>query len=192
MFNTDTDLVDQLKQKNESAFRYVVKKYQDQVVNTCYGLVQNKDDAEDLAQEVFLEVYRSIYSFNNQSKLSTWIYRISINKSLEWVRKDNRKKRWGQFKNWLGLTTEPDELENKSTLKPDEQLEDEERKKILQHHLQLLNERQRTALVMLYFEELTYQEITEIMNISVSSVESLLFRARQNLKNKLTTYYEHI
>src|SRR5210317_2479206 len=88
-------LVSDLKDGEEEAFRYLVDQYQDKVYNTCISFVKNPDDADDLTQEVFLEVYNSIHKFRLESKLSTWIYRISVNKSLEYLRKMKRKKRFG-------------------------------------------------------------------------------------------------
>lgn len=191
MILPDQQLTEQLKSGNEGAFRSLVASYQDKVVNTCYGFLHDEDDAKDAAQEVFMEIHRSVSQFKGESKLSTWIYRIAVTKSLEHIRKRDRKKRFGFLRGLLGTETEPDELENKSVPKPDENLENDERKKVLLKHVHELNESQRTAIVMLYFEELSYQEIADVMQTSISSVESLLFRARQNLKKKLSDFYEH-
>ena len=91
----DTEIIEQLKQGNEKAFRILVENYQKLVVNTCYGMVHNREDAEDIAQDVFVEVYRNVDSFRADAKLSTWLYRIAVNRSLNHIR-DNKKHKWFQ------------------------------------------------------------------------------------------------
>ena len=86
-----------LKEGNEKVFRQLVADYQLLVINTCFGIIQNREDAEDIAQEVFIEIYRSIHKFRSDSKLSTWIYRIAINKSLNFIRDNKRDKRFQSF-----------------------------------------------------------------------------------------------
>lgn len=85
-------LIQELKEGKESAFKSIVDAYQDMVYNTCLGIVKNEEDVEDLSQEVFVQVYQSIGSFKGESKLSTWIYRIAITKSLDHERKKEKKK----------------------------------------------------------------------------------------------------
>jgi RNA polymerase sigma factor (sigma-70 family) len=92
---TDTELISLLIQKNEAVFKQLVETYQHKVYNTCIGILQNGDDAEEIAQDVFIEVFHSVHKFDQKSSLSTWIYRISINKSLDKLRHTKRKKRSG-------------------------------------------------------------------------------------------------
>ncbi|WP_255763398.1 RNA polymerase sigma factor [Fulvivirga maritima] len=91
----EANLVSLLKSHDEAAFKEVVETYQNKVYNLCLGFLKNEGDAEDIAQEVFIEVYNSIASFQEGSTLSTWIYRIAVNKSLEVLRKNKRKKTHG-------------------------------------------------------------------------------------------------
>ncbi|WP_262915557.1 RNA polymerase sigma factor [Niabella ginsengisoli] len=84
-------LVEQLKQGDEAAFKHIVDTYQNMVYNTCLGIVKSEEDAEDLAQEVFVQVYQSINSFKGESKFSTWLYRIATTKSLDHERKRSEK-----------------------------------------------------------------------------------------------------
>ena len=87
---TDQELIDQIQSGSQSAFRHLVDKYQVLVFNTCIGFVGNRQSAEDLSQDVFIETYRSISKFRGEAKLSTWLYRISVNKSLNHIR-DHKK-----------------------------------------------------------------------------------------------------
>ena len=91
----DSFLLEQIRLNNHKAFQEMVVKHQKLVINTCYGFVHNLNDAQDIAQEVFIEVYKSIGKFRQESKLSTWLYRISVNKSLNFIR-DNKKNSWFQ------------------------------------------------------------------------------------------------
>ncbi len=97
-------LVEKLKQKEAWAFKELVDAYQNMVYNTCLAIVKNENDAEDLSQDVFVQVYQSISSFKGDSKLSTWIYRIATTKSLDHERKKKRKKRFGFVRSFLGRT----------------------------------------------------------------------------------------
>ena len=99
-------LIEQLKQKDESAFKTVVKTWQDMVFNTVLGIVQNPEDAEDVSQEVFVQVYESIVSFKGESKFSTWLYRIAITKAMDHIRKKKRKKRFAFIQSLFGLNNE--------------------------------------------------------------------------------------
>ncbi|MEJ7674776.1 MAG: sigma-70 family RNA polymerase sigma factor [Chitinophagaceae bacterium] len=88
---TEWELIEQLKLKNNGAFKIIVDTWQNLVYNTVLGFVQNEEDAEDVSQEVFIQVYESIKNFKGDSKFSTWIYRISVSKSLDHLRKKKRK-----------------------------------------------------------------------------------------------------
>ncbi|HLF34034.1 MAG TPA: sigma-70 family RNA polymerase sigma factor, partial [Cyclobacteriaceae bacterium] len=95
---SDSQFVGLLRRGDEQAFRQLVEEYQDKVYNTCLGFVRNEEEADDLAQEVFVEVFSSVQSFRGDSKLSTWIYRIAVTKSLELIRSKKRKKRFAVLK----------------------------------------------------------------------------------------------
>lgn len=177
------DRIEQLHEFDETAFRKLVDDYRNMVFRTCFGIVRNADDADDLAQEVFIEVFNSIATFRADSKVSTWLYRIAINKSLNFIRSQKRKR----FFQSIGLTSTPDvpEQTNSSDL-----IENDQRKQILDAAIQALPENQRTAFVLHKIEDLSYKEIAEIMNLSLSSIESLLFRAKQNLQKRLLKCYQ--
>lgn len=176
-----------LQDGNKDAYRQLVETYQDQVVNTCYGFVQKREDAEDLAQEVFIEVFRSVNKFRKDAKLSTWVYRISVNKSLEFIRYNKRKKRFA-WKQSLSDMTEAEEPASFSD-HPGLTLEQQESMSILMGKINLLPENQRVAFTLNKIDDLPYKEIAEVMDLSLSSIESLMHRAKKNLKKQLEKMY---
>ena len=171
-------------------FKILVDQYQERVLNLCYRFVNHREDAEDVAQDVFVEIYRSIGNFRNDAKLSTWIHRIAVNKSLDFVRKRNRKKRFGQVKYFLGL----EEVENQLRASPDSQpevvLETKECAAILRQAVASLSKKQRTAIILNKFEGFSYAEVADVMETTVSAVDSLIQRGLKNLRKKLYRYYE--
>jgi RNA polymerase sigma-70 factor (ECF subfamily) len=184
-------LVSDLKDGEEEAFRYLVDQYQDKVYNTCISFVKNPDDADDLTQEVFLEVYNSIHKFRLESKLSTWIYRISVNKSLEYLRKMKRKKRFGFL---FAIDFERNQRDNVELEfnHPGILAENKEKAAILYRAIEKLPENQRIAFTLHKLEDLSYDQISEIMNKSLSSVESIMHRAKLNLRKELFNYYKSL
>jgi RNA polymerase sigma factor (sigma-70 family) len=186
----DKEFIQHLKKNDEKAFQLMVDLFSKKVYNTCIGMLQNMEDAEDVTQEIFITVHLNIGLFKEESSLSTWIYRISVNKCLEFIRKKHRKKRVGVFKSIFTSDGEK-ALENHSDfIHPGIQLENKERAKVLFKAIELLPEQQKSAYVLHKLEQISYNEIAGIMEVSLSSVESLLFRAKQNLKKHLATYYE--
>ncbi len=184
----EAEIIQKLQQDNEQAFRQLVENYQKRVVNTCYGLVQNTEDAEDIAQDVFVEVYRSIQNFRADAKLSTWLYRIAVNRSLNHIR-DNKKRKW--FQSFEDAVKEKKAgLLHYATENPDTELENLQRANILHEAISSLPENQKTAFTLNKYEELSYKEIAEIMDVSVASVESLIHRAKTGLQKKLYTCYK--
>lgn len=178
------DLVQRVKEGDQVAFRELVEAYQQLVVSTARGFVGNTEDAKDITQEVFIEVFRSIHSFREQSALSTWIYRITITRSLNHIRREKRFSRHTSEDD-IPVDTEA-QLNN-----PEKRLESDDRKKILHQALGSLPKNQQIAFTLHNYEDLPYKEIASIMKRSVSSVESLIFRARKNLQKKLWTWYKN-
>ncbi len=184
----DSQLISDLQSGAQSAFRELVADYQDRVYNTCLGLLQNEEDAEECAQDVFIEVYRSVNSFRGESKLSTWIYRIATTKSLEVIRKRKRLKRFAFLKSISG--DQGDDVQVAGFDHPGVLLEQKENAQALFQAIGQLPESQRVAFTLHKVEGLPYQEICEVMELSLSSVESLMFRARKNLQKTIKVYYE--
>jgi RNA polymerase sigma-70 factor (ECF subfamily) len=160
------------------------------VFNTILSIIQNIDEAEDISQEVFIEVYESIHQFRSEAKLSTWIYRIATTKALEAYRKKKTAKRFTFFTSLFGDDNEvvhhPSTFEHPGIL-----LENKERGKVLFKAIDKLPDNQKVAFTLCHIEGLSYQEITEIMQLSLPSVESLLFRAKTNLRKILGEYYRN-
>lgn len=178
-------LIERLKQGDESAFRTLVEQYQDLVYNTALGIVQNQSDAEDVAQEVFIQVFRSIGSFKSEAKLSTWIYRITTTRSLDLLRAKKSKKRFGLLKR-LWETEEESPVENISDFNhPGVSLERKEEAAQLMAAITQLPENQKVAFILHKLEGLSYLEIAEIMGNTLPAVESLMHRARLNLRKIL-------
>ncbi len=186
----EKELILRLKKSDEIAFGFLVDLFSKKIYNTCVGLLQNLEDAEDVTQEIFLIIHLNIKDFKEESSLSTWIYRISVNKCLEFLRKKNRKKRSGIFRSIFSSEGEK-AIENHSDFShPGIQLENQERSKVLFKAIGLLPAQQQTAYVLHKVEQVSYNEIASIMQVSLSAVESLLFRAKQNLKKYLSAYYQ--
>jgi RNA polymerase sigma factor (sigma-70 family) len=179
-----------LKEKDQSAFKKLVSEYGSRVYNTSLGILQHEEDAEDVSQEVFIEVFQSISNFKGDSKLSTWIYRIAVTKSLDFLRNKKRKKRFAFVQSLFGADSTLPLKDKAHFYHPGIQLENKERSAILFRAIGKLPENQKTAFVLAKIEHLSYDEITEVMKISLSSVESLMFRAKQNLQKLLAKYYE--
>ena len=184
----EEQLIIALQHKEEPAFARLVAHYQPMVYNTVLGLVQHTQDAEDVAQEVFMQVYQSIGGFKGESKLSTWIYRICITKSLDWIKHRQRKKRFGFVQSIFG-SKELKEVEFPDFNHPGVQLVHKERAAQLFKAINLLPENQRIAFVLQKLEGLGQMDIAAVMKQTEGAVESLLQRAKQNLRKTLATYY---
>ncbi|PKQ63971.1 hypothetical protein BZG02_08135 [Labilibaculum filiforme] len=187
---TEKELVEQLKSGNETAFRQLVETYQAMVVNTAMGMLHNKTDAEDVAQDVFIQVYHAINEFRRESSLKTWLYRITITRSLNTIRSNKRRKFLHRIEDFF--QTKKEEIsEEASFINPDRYLEEKDHAKAIHAALDALPENQKIAFTLSKYEELSYAEIADLMQVSKSSVESLLFRAKTNLQKKLIDYYKN-
>lgn len=171
-------------------FESVVENYREKVRRTCFRFVNNLEDADDVAQEVFIQVYESLTHFREESELSTWIYRIAVNKSLDFLRWKKRKKRFAKLTSIFGFTDEYDEIILPASGNPHDDFEKTERRAILRDAVDKLPGSQKTAITLSRWEELSNNEIAEIMNLSVSAVEALLHRAKKNLHKMLYKYFE--
>jgi RNA polymerase sigma-70 factor (ECF subfamily) len=181
---TEQNLIAGLCNREEPAFKELVHMFQNRVYNTALGLLQNNADAEDIAQEVFIQVYRSIHQFKGDALLSTWIYRITTTKALDFLRSKKRKKRFGFVRSLFGEDNHP-VYDPPHFNHPGVQQERKEDAAILFSIINLLPENQRTVFLLNKVEELSYREIAGILQITESAVDSLLQRAKQNLRKKL-------
>jgi len=187
---SDQEIIRALQQKSETAFRTLVDQYKDRMYNTCLGLLQNPEEAEEAAQDVFIELYKSVGKFRGDAKLSTWMYRIATTKSLERIRKQKTQKRFAFFQSLTGGDKDYETTRHATFEHPGVILEHKEQAQTLFSTIKTLPENQRIAFTLHKVEGLPYQEIAEVLGTSVSSVESLMFRARKSLQQKLKTYYE--
>ncbi len=186
----ETDFVKQLQAGDEGAFRLLLNVYGKTVYNTCLHFLQSAQDAEDITQEVFLSVHLSIQHFKNDAKLTTWIYRIAVTKSLDTIRMKKRKKRFGLMRSMFAVLSNEPIFEKSNFDHPGVLLENKERASILFKAIDKLPENQKAAFLLNKIEQLSYSEVAAVLQTSVAAVESLLFRAKQNLQKILAIYYE--
>ena len=188
---TEAEIIKKLKEGSEKAFRDLVSTYQKMVVNICYGIVHNIEDAEDVAQDVFIEVFRSVSGFRGDSKLSTWIYRIAVNRSINYLRDHKRRSNLKSLDETVDSSKSAiSELFYESASDPQKEMENIQRSKILYAAIGTLSKNQRIAFTLNKYEGLSYKEISEIMGLSISSVESLMHRAKKNLQKRLYSHYK--
>jgi RNA polymerase sigma-70 factor (ECF subfamily) len=187
----ESELIKGIQQGDRQAFRFLVETYQKMVVNTCLGIVHNQSDAEDLAQDVFMEVFRTSGNFRGDSKLSTWLYRIATNRSLNFIRNNKKKRFWQSIEETFagGRNNNREISENRSD-QPDHEITHHQRKEMLHRAINKLPEKQRVAFTLNKYEDLSYQQIAEVMEITLASVESLIHRAKKNLQDQLYECYK--
>jgi RNA polymerase sigma factor (sigma-70 family) len=185
----DLDILDDLRNGRDPAFRTLVERYQGVVLNCAYRFVQDRETAKDLTQEVFLEVYQSLPSFRGEAALSTWIYRIAVTRSLNHLKAAKRKKRFAFLTSLFGEEQETITVAADPGDDPAAILENKERARILHDALGALPETQRVAFTLSKVDGMSYQEIALVMNVSIPSVESLIHRARVRLRGLLMDYY---
>ncbi|SDB89401.1 RNA polymerase sigma factor [Williamwhitmania taraxaci] len=182
----DEDLLIQRILKGETElFSRVVAEHQSKVFHTALGLLHSQHDAEDIAQDVFLEAYRSLATFRNDSKIATWLYRITVNRSLNLLKKRKRSAFIQSFDQLFSKTAKDAEQINDPTPTSQEALEEVQKLDLLHTTVDTLPENQRIAFTLSKYEELSYAEIAEVMHTTVSSVESLIFRARKNVISRI-------
>jgi RNA polymerase sigma-70 factor (ECF subfamily) len=173
-FDVDAELAAATAAGDADAFERLVRKYERPVLSTIYRYVGDRAGAEDVAQEVFLKVWRRAKSFQGKSSFSTWLYRVVVNECLTFRR---RRARTRNVPLDESLVADGPGLE--------ESLDGAKKAAAVRAAVDELPGRQRMALILAKFEGRSYREIAEIMKVSTSSVESLIFRARQALKEKL-------
>lgn len=182
-----------VRDDDASAFEELMLRYQDRVVALLAHIVGRSDLAEDLAQDVFLRIYRVRKRYLPGAKFSTWLFTIVHNVASNALRSLSRRKEVN-FVSGPGKVNQADPMETMalaaSGLMPARQLDKAELRAVVKVALEQLNERQRTAVVLHKFEQFSYAEIGEIMDLSPSAIKSLLARARSNLRDVLAPYLE--
>jgi RNA polymerase sigma-70 factor (ECF subfamily) len=170
----DSELIARVAGGDEGAFELLVKKYQRPVLGTVYRYLGNSPAAEDIAQEVFIKVWHHARGFKGKSAFSTWLYRIVVNQCLNFRNERKRKQ-----------TVPLDESIADDCPGVDAKYDRKRKAEIVRDAVNELPGRQRMALILSRFEDYSYEEIARIMGVSLSSVESLIFRAKDGLKKKL-------
>ncbi len=180
---TDNELIKMCKRGSRHAFNMLFEKYQTQVVNIAYGMLSDKEDAYDAAQEVFIKVYRNMDSFKEQSSFTTWLYRITANVCADILRKRQKH---------LNVTSlsqsEEDNREldiRDETLTPEESYELTERQSAVRNAIASLKEEYRTVITLCDIEGMSYEDIALVLNIPPGTVKSRISRARNSLKKIL-------
>jgi RNA polymerase sigma-70 factor (ECF subfamily) len=186
----DSELVARLQQGSELAFRALVEQYQDRVYRTAFALLRNPEEAEDVAQEVFVEVYQTIGRFRGDASLSTWLYRLATSRALNHRQKSRAKKRFAFLISLFGTDNTvqhhpPDSRHPQALLEGQEQLQQ------LIEAIGRLPDQQQIAFTLRHEQELSYEEIAAVLQTTVPAVESLLFRARQTLRKRLKSTFPY-
>ncbi len=166
-------------------FEELYKKYSKQVFNLILQYVQNQEDAEEITQDVFLKIHQALPDFKHESTLSTWIYRISINTSLDFIKSRKRKKRWAV---WTSLfQSEGSETRHEAAHfdHPGVELEQKEATQRIFEAINGLPDKQKTALILSKIEHKNQAEVAQIMELSPKAVESLIQRAKTNLSQNI-------
>jgi len=177
----DEFLIERISAGNESAFEELVQRHQVKVINLIYNFLNDRWEAEDVAQEVFLKVWKNACKFKGKSKFTTWLYRIVINSCLNHQRSGKKEANPHDSNSNPGTGLNNPELAENTPCNPHQIMEKKEREIIVNQAIRLLPPNQRMALILSRFKGYSYTEIAELMNISIPSTESLLFRAKQNI-----------
>jgi RNA polymerase sigma-70 factor (ECF subfamily) len=186
--DADAELMLRFQNGDEKAFAALVRNYQNRIVSLAYRYLGSTADAEDLAQEVFLRVYRAKESYEPKALFSTWVYRITANASLNFLRGKKARRGVSGAMPATEVDGAPADYEDEDAEAPDERMEKDELARVLRRIVDELPERQRMAIVLNKYEGLCYDDVAEAMDMSVMAVKSLLTRARVNIKEKLVPY----
>ena len=180
---SEKELLLKAKEGSNEAFEEIIKLYQQKVCSTIFYMVKNENIVEDLAQEVFIKVYKNISKFNEESSLYTWIYRITMNTCIDEIKKEKKITYINTY-----VETDEGDLEvqfEDETQRVDEILENKIKKESLIKAIKALPSEQRALIVLRDIRQFKYMEIAEMLNLNLGTVKSKISRARQNLKELL-------
>ena len=187
-YEDDNFYIDKILKGDDASFASLIEKHKTMAYNIAYRILKSREDAEEIAQDSFLKAYHSLKEFKRESKFSTWLYRITIAKALDHERRKKRKKRFAIVKKIFGDPADEGLLPDFQH--PGVTFDKKETAAILFKAIKELPENQRIAFTLHKVEGLSYQEVSDVMKTSVSSVESLMHRAKNNLKKLLENYYK--
>jgi RNA polymerase sigma-70 factor (ECF subfamily) len=183
MSRNEADLIDRVRSGDQDAFAELVSLYRERIHRLVYGLLRDRDEAEDVTQEVFIKAFYRISSYKGQSAFYTWLYRVAVNAATDWRKKWWKRKGLSLSESPTGPEGLPDER-----ARPERLAHGRELGRHLEDALEKLPEKYRTILVLREFEGLSYEEIGRVLSLRKGTVESRLFRARERLKLLLTPY----
>jgi RNA polymerase sigma-70 factor, ECF subfamily len=171
--SSDLELVELFLKGNETSFNELVRRYQEKVYWTAHRFVNDHDEADDIVQEVFLKVHRSLNDFRGESGFYTWLYRITVNISLNAIRKR-------RIKDFLRIDEFFDYPSDEND-QPDKQFEQNEQKQLIEKAIERLSEKQKAVFILRYYEELPYDDISKILKTSVGGLKANYFHAVKNI-----------
>lgn len=186
----DKQLIRKILERDDLAFGIFVEKYKKLVYTAIYRLVRDTSDAEDIFQDVFLEVYRSIQYLRNENDLSGWLFKIAYNKSISFLRKKNPARANSNNYEDQKIESEKTKFALVDHQTPAKKLEEQEAEIALYTAIDRLPELQKKALLLHKFENYSHKEIGEMMGLSIASVESLIYRAKITLRKSLYLYFK--
>jgi RNA polymerase sigma-70 factor, ECF subfamily len=176
---TDEGIIEQVLAGNTHIFSELVNRYKNKVFSLVYRFTNDYGDAQDISQEVFINVFRKLYTFSEKASFSTWVYRISYNYCIDWTRKNKKR-----------LRQEPvydEQIELADTgMNVEESFLEMQKRVHLRKAILQLDEKYRNVLILFHFQELSYEEIGEVMQLPVKTVETRLYRGRQQLRKYLS------
>jgi len=177
----DTEIVSDILKGDRESFRVLAERYSDTLFRVAMGYLHSKEDSEDLVQEVLVKVYKSIETFKGDSKLSTWLYRITVNTCLNEIDKRGRRGVFERIEDGMA------KIYNKGGVErdPQESMIADEVTIAVRKAIDSLPEKQKTAFILQKYQDLSQKEISSIMQLSEGSIEQLLIRGKESLKKKL-------
>jgi RNA polymerase sigma-70 factor (ECF subfamily) len=185
---TDNQLIEFLESEDPGIHKELMKRYQKKLSTYLYRLVGNKEEVEDLLQNVFLKVYKHSSDFDTSRKFSSWVYRIAHNEAVNYLKRRDKKK----FVSWEDITTTKDKLETKSEAKsPFEVWISKERKQDIQEALSKIPPKYKEVLILRYFSDKSYSEISKVLGKPVNTVGTLINRAKRKLLEVMKKSKKH-
>jgi RNA polymerase sigma-70 factor (ECF subfamily) len=184
----DLTLIRSIQAGNSNAFELLVRRYQRQVANLIYMKMGNRDDVEDIAQEVFIRVHRSLPQFKFNASFFSWIYRITMNLCIDEIRK--RKIRRVLSLDFLTEDAIEKNRKSQDIPTPSDSVLSEEKKEMVRSAIRRLSPEHREVLTLREYQDLSYDEIAEILGLTLEAVKSRIFRARSEMKNMLSGYFK--
>lgn len=186
----DSLLIQAALHDDQAAFKQLMKKYHDQIANLIYRIIHNKEQVEDLTQEVFIKAFASLKSFNEEFAFSTWLYKIATNSSIDYI----RKKKLSTFSIDKPVSMEESEYTFElpdTTYAPDKHIIQRQRSKLIEAAIQQLPEKYRRVIILRHNEERDYREIAKILKLPIGTVKAHIFRARELLNKYLRDKIPH-